>query len=132
MYSKINNMVGTVQVVVLKEGLVLGVSRKDNHKDFGLIGGSLEDYDLTPEDGAIRESFEETGLKITNLRLIYAKVHTDGRIGYTYLADYSGEIKYDEPHVVKWTKFSELIRGSFGYWNLQVYHCLVNLGIDVK
>lgn len=125
-------MNGTVQVVVLKDGLVLGVSRKTNLNDFGLIGGSLESFDKTPEDGAIRECKEETGLDITNLRLIYAKVHTDGRIGYTYLADYSGNIEYDEPHVVKWTNFSELIKGSFGYWNLQVYHCLINLGLKVK
>lgn len=125
-------MNGTVQVVVLKDGLVLGVSRKTNHNDFGLIGGSLESFDKTPEAGAIRECKEETGLDITNLRLIYAKVHSDGRTGYTYLADYSGNIEYDEPHVVKWTNFSELIKGSFGYWNLQVYQCLINLGLNIK
>jgi 8-oxo-dGTP pyrophosphatase MutT (NUDIX family) len=129
-------MEGTVQVVLLNsEGLVLGVSRKTDHNDFGLIGGSLESYDLTPEDGAIRETKEETGLDISNLKLIYVKVTRDGRIGYTYLADYSGEISHDEekePHIVKWTTFSELIRGSFGHWNLQVYQSLVNLGIDVK
>jgi 8-oxo-dGTP pyrophosphatase MutT (NUDIX family) len=126
-------MNGTVQVVLVnKEGLVLGVSRKTDHNDFGLVGGSLEDYDLTPEAGAIRETKEETGLDINNLKLIYVKVTRDGRIGYTYLANYSGEIEYDEPHVVKWTTFSELIKGSFGHWNLQVYQSMLNLGINIK
>ena len=126
-------MNGTVQVVLLNpDGLVLGVSRKTDHNDFGLVGGSLEDYDKTPELGAIRETKEETGLDISNLRLIYVKTSSDGRIGYTYLADWTGDIAYDEPHVVKWTTFSELIKGSFGRWNLEVYHSLLNLGINVK
>jgi 8-oxo-dGTP pyrophosphatase MutT (NUDIX family) len=126
-------MNGTVQVVLLnKDGLVLGVSRKTDHNDFGLVGGSLEDYDSTPELGAIRECKEETGLDISNLKLVYLKASSDGRIGYTYLADYEGDISYDEPHVVKWTTFSELIRGSFGRWNLEVYHSLLNLGENVK
>lgn len=128
-------MKGTVQVVLLKDGLVLGVSRKTDHNDFGLVGGSLEDYDMTPEAGAIRECSEETGLNISNLRLIYLKPCSDGRIGYTYLADWSGDINFDfekEPHVVKWCKFSELIKGTFGHWNLQVYHSLLNLGENLK
>ena len=126
-------MNGTVQVVLLNpEGLVLGVSRKTDHNDFGLVGGSLEDYDTTPELGAIRECKEETGLDISNLRLIYLKTSSVGRKGYTYLADYTGDIAYDEPHVVKWTTFSELIKGSFGRWNLEVYHSLLNLGENVK
>jgi 8-oxo-dGTP pyrophosphatase MutT (NUDIX family) len=128
-----NNMNGTVQVVLLNsDGLVLGVSRKTDHNDFGLVGGSLEDYDLTPELGAIRETKEESGLDISNLRLIYVKASSDGRVGYTYLADWTGDINFDEPHVVKWTTFSELIKGSFGRWNLEVYHSLLNLGINVK
>jgi 8-oxo-dGTP pyrophosphatase MutT (NUDIX family) len=126
-------MNGTVQVVLLNtEGLVLGVSRKTDHNDFGLVGGSLEDYDSTPELGAIRECKEETGLDISNLKLVYLKASSDGRVGYTYIAEWSGDITYDEPHVVKWTTFSELIKGSFGRWNLEVYHSLLNLGINVK
>lgn len=124
-------MEGTVQIVLLnKEGQVLGVSRKNDHNDFGLVGGSLEEFDNSPEEGAIREAFEETGLIISNLELIFLKVSRDGRKGYTYLADYEGEINFDfdkEPHVVKWTDFAELIKGSFGHWNLQVYQCLINL-----
>ena len=126
-------MNGTVQVVLLNpEGLVLGVSRKTDHNDFGLVGGSLEDYDTTPELGAIRECKEETGLDISNLKLVYLKASSDGRVGYTYIAEWSGDIAYEEPHVVKWTTFSELIKGSFGRWNLEVYHSLLNLGENVK
>lgn len=134
--NKLNKfMRGTVQVVVINpEGYILGVSRKEDHTDFGLVGGSLEDYDATPEEGAIRETFEETGLKISNLRLIYAK-SKGGRMGYTYLADYEGEIDYDvekEPHVVKWTVFDEVLKGTFGDWNKQVFQSLQDLKIFVR
>lgn len=129
-------MKGTVQVVLINpEGYVLGVSRKDNHEDFGLAGGSLEDYDKSAEEGAIRETLEETGISIYNLKLIYAKGHRDGRMGYTYLADYIGDINYDfekEPHIVKWTTFDKLIEGTFGEWNKQTYQSLVNLGVFVR
>lgn len=122
----------TVQIVLFnEEGLVLAVSRKNNHNDFGLIGGSIEDYDIDEIAAAIRETKEETGLDISNLRLIYA-MHRNGRMGYTYLADYVGEIHTDEPHVVKWAVFSEIIAGSFGEWNFEVSKSLNDMGIEYK
>lgn len=122
----------SAQVVLInKDGFVLGVSRKDNHNDFGLIGGKKEDIDKTPEDTAIRETKEETGLDITNLRLVFA-THKDGYMGYTYLADYSGEINHNEPHVVKWVCFETLVNGSFGKYNHMVYESLKNMGVFVN
>jgi 8-oxo-dGTP pyrophosphatase MutT (NUDIX family) len=91
----------TAQVVLInEEGLILGVSRKDNHKDMGLPGGKMEDEDMgNIQITAQRETKEETGLDIRNLQLIFA-THKDGYMGYTYLAQYSGEINHNEPHVV--------------------------------
>jgi 8-oxo-dGTP pyrophosphatase MutT (NUDIX family) len=123
---------GTVQVVLLKDGKVLGVSRKFDHNDFGLIGGSINDDDATIEDAAKREAMEETGLTVFNLKLIYRNAESNGRMGYTFLADYSGEINYSEPHVVKWTTFEELKRGSFGEWNSDVQIALRRLGLHIK
>lgn len=129
-------MNGTVQVVIINpEGYVLGVSRKEDHNDFGLPGGSLEDFDNTAQDGAIRETFEETGIKISNLQLIYLR-SKGGRIGYTYIAQkHEGDIDYDfekEPHIVKWLTFDKLIEGRFGEWNKEVYKSLVDYGVFVK
>ena len=121
-----------VQVVLLNEvGEVLAVSRKDDHNDFGLIGGKVDPEDNSTEDAAIRETKEETGLDITNLRLIFS-MHKDGYMGYTYLADYSGEINTNEPHVVKWTNFKTITEGSFGYWNKLVAESLSSMGINFK
>jgi len=93
----------SAQVILINpEGYVLGVSRKDDHNDFGLPGGKMDPEDNDdPKITAVRETKEETGLDITNLRLIFA-IHKDGFMGYTYLADYSGNIEHNEPHVVKW------------------------------
>jgi 8-oxo-dGTP pyrophosphatase MutT (NUDIX family) len=121
----------TAQVVLINpEGLVLGVSRKDNHEDFGLPGGKMEPIDNgEPKFTTIREAFEETGLQISNLRLVFA-MHKDGYMGHCYLVDYKGEINHNEPHVVKWVPFETLINGSFGKYNEMVCESLNNMGVS--
>lgn len=122
----------SVQIVLINENKeVLAVSRKDNHTNMGLIGGKIDPEDIDEISAAIRETKEETGLDITNLRLIFA-MHKEKYMGYTYLADYSGEIYTEEPHVVKWTTFDEIISGTFGTWNQLVYDSLISMGVDVK
>ena len=123
----------TAQVVILnKEGMVLGVSRKTDHNDFGLPGGKMEDIDNNdPMETAIRETKEETGLDVSNLRLIFA-IHKSGNLVHTYLADYYGEINHDEPHVVKWVPFQLLINGSFGRYNKMVSESLDSMGIKYQ
>lgn len=124
----------SAQVVILnRDHFVLGVSRKHDHNDFGLPGGKMEPEDEgDPEKTAVREVLEETGLRISNLRLIFA-IHKDGFMGYTYLADYEGKIEHNEPHVVKWMPFYPLLNGSFGKYNQMVYESLLDMGFnDIK
>ena len=121
----------TAQVVLINdEGLVLGVSRKTNHSDFGLPGGKMDPEDLdNPMNTAIRECKEETGLDISDLKLVFA-IHKGGNMGFTYLAKYNGEINHNEPHVVKWVEFQTLVRGSFGRYNQLVAESLDDMDID--
>jgi ADP-ribose pyrophosphatase YjhB (NUDIX family) len=123
----------SAQVILINpEGYVLGVSRKDDHNDFGLVGGRMDPEDNDdPKITAIRETKEETGLDITNLRLIFA-IHKDGFMGYTYLADYSGVIEHDEPHVVKWQPMEVLVNGRFGKYNKLVSESLNDMKIAYK
>lgn len=120
-------------VLINAEGLVLAVSRKDDHNDMSLIGGKVD-----PEDNddvvaaAIRETKEETGLDIYDLELVYA-AHSSGVMGYTFLAKCKeGIIQTDEPHIVKWTGFAEIMAGSFGDWNTEVARSLYNMGVTFE
>ena len=125
----------SVQVVIVNEhGQILAVSRKDNHNDFGLPGGKVDLEDKSLKYALIREVKEETGLNIKeeDLSQIFS-MFKDGFMGYTYLCEiYDGKIETDEPHVVKWTTFKDVIEGSFGKWNQMVYESISNMGIKVK
>lgn len=125
----------SVQAVILNDnGEVLAVSRKNDHNDFGLAGGKVDPEDESMEIALSREVYEETGLSIDTktMELVFA-IHKDGYMGYTYLIkDWSGKIQTDEPHVVKWTYFAEIMTGSFGRYNCLVGESLNDLGIKFK
>lgn len=114
-------------LLINEEGLILAASRKDNHSDFGLIGGKVDPGE-TPEQAAIRELKEETGLDVYDLQLVFA-MHKNHYMGYTYLGKYSGEINHSEPHVVKWVPFAEITRGSFGKFNTILGESLDDMGV---
>ena len=107
-----------------ENGLILAVSRKDNHNDFGLPGGKVEPEDKSLEDAIAREVFEETGLTIWpfNLKLLFIQ---DGK-EYTFTGDIFGTIKTDEKHIVKWATSQELLDGSFGEYNKKLFEHLKN------
>lgn len=117
-------------LLINEEGLILAASRKDNHSDFGLIGGKVDPGE-TPEQAAIREAKEETGLDVYDLQLVFA-MHKNHYMGYTYLGKYSGEINHSEPHVVKWVPFAEITRGSFGKFNTILGESLDDMGVKYK
>jgi len=133
--EELKNIKHSVSVVLInEEGLVLHVSRKDDHTDWALVGGKVDPEDESFESAAIRETKEETGLDISDLFEVYSS-HKDGYMGHTYIAKYSGEINFDpmkEPHLVEWKPFVHAMNGSFGKWNTEVLGSLMSLGVEVK
>jgi 8-oxo-dGTP pyrophosphatase MutT (NUDIX family) len=112
-----------VCVILEKDGKILGVSRKDNHNDFGLIGGKMDDTDLSPELAAIRETKEETGLDIYDLKLIDSQ-EWGGFLQHCFVAQYSGRINFNEAvetHKVEWLEPAVISAGSFGEYNKIVF-----------
>lgn len=113
------------------DGLILAVSRKDNHNDFGMPGGKVE-ADETCEEAAARELHEETGLQISNLKIIYHDVckasKPDGKSFnvITYTGDVAGEIvQYPNEGIVKWITQDQFLTGSFSEYNKRLLSFLV-------
>lgn len=122
-------------VIINNDGYALGVSRKNDHNDFGLPGGKQDEIDNgDPKLTAIRELKEETGIDVSieDLELCFA-LHKKGAMCYTYLAKkYNGEINHNEPHVVKWLEFEELTKGVNGYYNKIVMESLLDMNLKLK
>ena len=118
------NEVYGAAAVILKDGKILAVSRKDDPTDFGLPGGKVNPSE-SPEDACIRELREETGLVATELREIYTGVDDNGKLAKAFLIlDYYGEIHSSEEGKVRWVNRDVLLEGSFKKFNGDLYKVL--------
>jgi 8-oxo-dGTP pyrophosphatase MutT (NUDIX family) len=113
-----------VVALIYKGDKILGVSRKDNPNDFGLVGGKCEDGEELI-DALQREVLEETGLTITKHKCVFQR-QDHGFESYTFLCEVEGEIKTTETGIVKEITWDDLFNGSFGNYNRQLYNQLQN------
>lgn len=107
---------------------LLGVSRKDNSKLFGLPGGKV-DVGESMYEGVIREVREETGINLNSATPIF--IREDGEfVAAVYLAtDYDGEVSTKEAGVVAWITFEDLKQGAFSEYNTKLEQHLKFLNI---
>ena len=105
-------------VILVKNGHILMGKRKNSHGNgtWAFPGGHLE-FGESFEECARRETLEETGLEITNIRFVYATndiFHKENKHYITIFvqADYlSGEPQTLEPHKCEgwsWFKWDSL------------------------
>ncbi|MEA2055905.1 MAG: NUDIX hydrolase [Candidatus Thermoplasmatota archaeon] len=86
----------TVDGVIIKDAAVLLIKRKnDPYKGEWALPGGFVEYNEKTEDAAVREVFEETGLKtkIVDLVGVYSDPNRDPRghtVSVIYLMDVSG------------------------------------------
>lgn len=119
-------------MLIVKDGLILGVSRRNNKTKFGLPGGKLEPGE-TPLQAACREAFEETGVKVDDAVFIYRRDELpespDGEAFHTYCffaTNWSGEPHNSEEGEVKWLTAADLTgdAGAFAEYNTKTLQVL--------
>ena len=116
-----------VTVILFNQGRILGVSRKDNHQDFGLPGGKLEDHESF-EQAAKREVLEETGLTTFGLHPIFWRVDGEYYV-ITYMGQWKGEVNTEESGKAEWITWEELEAGTFGKYNRELKETLIKKGM---
>lgn len=105
-----------VCALILKDGLVLAVSRKDNPNDFGLPGGKV-DMGETLEEALIREVDEEIGKKPKVVKPVFKDMDGEYEV-FTFKCYVDDEnFSTTEAGVIAWKTWDELCSGSFGAYN---------------
>lgn len=110
------------------DGLILGVSRKNDPTKFGLPGGKVDPGE-EPEQAIVREVAEETGLVVNDVRPVFIRVCEAGKDGLSYVVttfvgSISGNIHTEETGVVQWVSEAELLSGPFGQYNAALFHAI--------
>ena len=120
-------------MIVVKDGLVLAVSRRYDTTKFGLPGGKVEPGESL-EDAAKRETFEETGIVVKSCKKIYMREEPPSHPGgepffaHAFLAlDWEDSpLRQSDEGLVKWISWDELIspNGAFPKYNYDTLNAL--------
>ena len=95
--------------LIIKDGLILSISRRDNKKIFGIVGGKFDpSTDKDTKDTAIRETYEETGVVIKDCQLFFERVDVDFIARCYYVTAWEGKPYNSEEGEVEWLTASEL------------------------
>lgn len=115
----------SVMALIVKDGLVLTVTRRDKPDDLALVGGKIEPSDWT-EGGhdyqaayraLCREVKEEAGVTVHKAQWLFERVRESGKVIWYYqVFEWGGEPSTTEPGVtVSWRRPSELLTKSCTY-----------------
>jgi 8-oxo-dGTP pyrophosphatase MutT (NUDIX family) len=61
-----------VAILIMRGGMVLSIARRNNHNDWGLPGGKVDEGE-TPAEAAVREFHEETGYTLINPTHVFTR-----------------------------------------------------------
>lgn len=125
-------------MLIIKDGLILGITRRSDRTKYGLPGGKFDpsEGDQTAMDTAIRETREETGINVKKAVKIYQRVELgDGPTGedfYStcyYAEEWEGEPQDSEEGSVKWLTPEEVTasKAAFGDYNRKTLDVFISM-----
>ena len=130
-----------VMIIVNSEGYILGVPRKEDPNKWGLAGGKV-DHGETTQQAALRETEEETGIKVGYCRQVYSRKEIN-RLGIFdttfitvcfYADTWKGEISTTEgqPKWLFMEQFTDPKTGAFPEYNEKAFAALQKMIPDLK
>lgn len=128
-------------MLVIKDGLILGITRRSDKTKYGLLGGKVS-LNETPQQAAIRESLEEAGIIVKSCIEIYKRIEPgDGSLNGEdfhstcfYATDWSGDPQDSEEGNVKWLTVDEITctKAAFGDYNTKTLNVFKTIFPNIK
>lgn len=129
-----------VVALIIKDGLILGISRRDDKTKFGLIGGKV-DLGESLEEALLRETKEEASIIIKNCVPLYKRIEvgsgSNAEDFYThcyYADEWEGTPQNSEEGIVRWLTVKEITStiAAFGEYNSQTIEKFREMYPDIK
>lgn len=126
--TKVYDFVSTTNMLVVKDGEDLFIKRSDKLEDFPgwlMLPGGKQEVDETSYQAAIRETWEETGIKVINPKLKVVATHNHFYRQRVYLvfifqADkFSGKLKKSKEGTPLWLSLNEVLENPKLYPDLK-------------
>ncbi len=103
-----------ILIVRDKRGRFLAVSRGEDVTDMNLPGGKIE-LGEEPAQAAMRELWEETGLKVHRMHPVYTALADNGKLVAVYkVTACSGKLRPSDEGYVDWVTPDELLNSTHG------------------
>ncbi len=110
--------VSTTNMLVIDNGKLLVLKRGENEKDFPgwyMLPGGKQESNETPLQAGIRETYEETGIKVGDPKLRVVATHNHNYRGKVYIVyifsttEFSGELVQSDEGESMWVKLESLM-----------------------
>ncbi len=128
------DFVSTTNMLILKGGKGLFIRRSEELKDFPgwlMLPGGKQEVDETPLQAAIRETWEETGIKVINPKLKVVATHNHFYRKRIYLVfifqanEFSGKLKESSEGIPQWLSLNEVLKNPKLYPDIKRHIRLV-------